>query len=302
MVTPAQRWRKHDFRKSLHFSKDHFRVINRIHEQFARMFANHLSGRLRTAIQMKVESIEEMPYEDFSPSVPTPTVVQLMDVSPLKGQILFNFDITAVFTMLDYFMGGVGKSSYPLRELTEIEEKLFHTIIGEIRTIFAACWNPFVTFEPEFVRVESNLQFSQIASPSESVLVIAFSLKIGEISAPVALAIPYITVERVVPQFTKAMYFNQTKAVQMDTHKDGQVTEHLKNTVIPVSAWLGETTLTVKDVLSLNVNDIVVLAQPIKQPICLYTNETPLLKGHVGTNRGRYAVKIVDEWKEGTQK
>jgi len=70
--------KRYDFRRPNKFSKEQLRTLYyMIHENFGRMVANFLSAYLRANIQVKIISVEQMTYEDFVLSLPTPTLMNI---------------------------------------------------------------------------------------------------------------------------------------------------------------------------------------------------------------------------------
>src|SRR5579875_1915729 len=110
----TSRVRNYDFRRAMRFSKDHIRIISRIHEHFSRLLTTHLSGQLRSIVQIQVESVDQVPYEEFIRSIPVLTVIQVLELSPLEGKVVIEMNPQIVFAMLDRMMGG--SFSGPYRE------------------------------------------------------------------------------------------------------------------------------------------------------------------------------------------
>jgi len=61
--------RKHDFRRPSKFAKDHIKTRNVIHDNYARLLSNFLSGYLRTLVQIQVISVEAIAYYEFNNSI-----------------------------------------------------------------------------------------------------------------------------------------------------------------------------------------------------------------------------------------
>ena len=69
-VTPAAIQRDvnpYDFKRPERVSKDQMRTLEAIHEVFARYLGASLSGFLRTIIEVRVATIEQLPYSEFIP-------------------------------------------------------------------------------------------------------------------------------------------------------------------------------------------------------------------------------------------
>src|SRR5512144_1593381 len=79
--------RNYDFKRPERVSKDQMRALENLHEGFSRNFGASLSGFLRTIIEVKVASIEQMTFSEFTHSLPNPTCFNLLSAEPLEGNI-----------------------------------------------------------------------------------------------------------------------------------------------------------------------------------------------------------------------
>lgn len=83
--------RSWDFRKPDKFSKDHMRSLLALHQNFARIASSALTGRLRTAVSIRVTSIDQGLYEEYIDLLPVPSIINVISLRPLEGNILFEF-------------------------------------------------------------------------------------------------------------------------------------------------------------------------------------------------------------------
>ena len=57
--------KNYDFFRPNRFSKEQIRTIEMIHENFARLLSTFLSAQLRTAVEVKLLSVQELSYDEF---------------------------------------------------------------------------------------------------------------------------------------------------------------------------------------------------------------------------------------------
>jgi flagellar motor switch protein FliM len=62
----------YDFKRPERVSKDQMRALQTLHEAFARNFGASLSGFLRTIVEVKVATCEQMTYAEFTSGLPNP--------------------------------------------------------------------------------------------------------------------------------------------------------------------------------------------------------------------------------------
>ncbi|MDQ0190549.1 flagellar motor switch protein FliM [Alicyclobacillus cycloheptanicus] len=294
---PTRRVRTYDFRRAMRFSKDHIRIISRIHEHFARLMTTHLSGQLRSIVQFQVESVDQVPYEEFIRSIPTLTVMQLMEFEPLEGKVVVEINPQIVFAMIDRMMGGVIHLPYHERELTEIELALVHRILDAMCPFFAEAWRSVVPLSPRLLSIESNPQFLQLATPNDTVLVIALSVRIGPATGLLNICVPHATLEPVMSRLSTQYFMDGGRSGSANDRDVEQLQKHLYGVPVDVSVQVGQAALTVEECLELQAGDVVVLSNSIQEPVQVFVDGIPAFRASIGTSRGRYAVQVAQEWK-----
>ncbi|KRW90977.1 flagellar motor switch protein FliM [Alicyclobacillus tengchongensis] len=290
------RVRSYDFRRAMRFSKDHLRVLRRMHEHFCRLLTTHLSGQLRSVPQIQVESVDQVPYEEFIRSIPVLTVLQLFEMSPLEGRIVLEMNPQVVFAMLDKYMGGDSAGPYRERELTDIEVTLLRRLFEPMSSILAEAWSGVASLEPAFLSFESNPQFLQLTTPNETVLVVTMSVRVGDTSGLINLCIPHATVEPVVPMLSNRYYMDPGRHAQGLRGADERIEARVLGVPVDVRVQVGDTTLKMSEILDLAVGDTIVLQQSIRDPALVYVDGTPAFWASIGKKNRMYAVKIVREW------
>jgi len=292
------RIRNYDFRRAMRFSKDHFRIISRIHEHFSRLMTTHLSGQLRSIVQVQVESVDQVPYEEFINSIPPLTVIQVMEFAPLEGKVVMEMNPQIIFAMLDRLMGGAIKGPYRERELTEIETALITRILRNMGSYFAEAWRNVEELHPRLLSMESNPQFLQLTTPNETVLVVTLSAKVGGTTGLFNVCIPHVTIEPLLPKLSTQYFMDVAKSKKTTAMDERRLSGHLQRVDVQTVVQLGETELSVVEVLELQVGDILPLRAPITSPVTVIIDNVPLFTASVGRARDRYAVKIIEELKE----
>ncbi len=292
------RIKNYDFRRAMRFSKDHIRIISRIHDHFARLMTTHLSGHVRTMVQFQLETVDQVPYEEFIRSIPALTVIQLMEFSPLQGKVAVEINPQIVFAILDGFMGGAISGPYRERELTEIEIRLLARVFGNMGSFFAEAWSNVTDLSPRLVSIESNPQFLQLTTPNETVLVVTLSAKIGGITGLFNICVPHVTIEPILPILSTQYFLDSSRAHVHDVEQS-RLAGQMENVLVDVAVQLGGTEITFEELLSMQMGDIIPLSVPIDSPVTVMVEGFPTYEANVGRMRDKLAVKILDTWKGG---
>lgn len=281
--------KSYDFRRPDKFSKGQIRALNMIMEVFTRGWGTFMSAKMRAGVYLEVQSIDQMTYEEFQQSLGSPTVVAVFSMDPLEGSALLEIKLPLAFAMIDRLLGGKGVSSNIRRELTEIEEAIISAIIGEMWGYLRTAFKDIVPISPRLESLESNPQFVQVVPPGDIVLFVAIDMKLGEIQDSLVFCLPFILLEPAVERLSTEQFFAGRR--EIGTHAE-LVAETIADVPIPLSVRLGEATLSIQEVLDLEVGDVVRLDQRVKAPLTICIQDREKYRGRPGLLGDYVAVEI----------
>jgi len=288
----------YDFKRALRFSKDQIRSLTRIHENFARLLTTFFSAQLRTYVQITVASVDQIPFEEFVRSIPNMTLINVFEVPPLDGNILMEINPNIAYSMLDRLMGGSGASHSNVDNLTEIETKIMTNLFERSFDNLREAWENIVEIDPMLIELEVNPQFLQMISPNETVVVISLNTIIGETTGMINICLPHVVLEPIVPNLS-VRYWMQSNTKEMSPEQTKTLENRVKQSVLPVVAELGTTSISVEDFLMMNIGDVIELDQKIANPLILKVGNLPKFTVQPGKLNKKMAVQILDPLKGG---
>ncbi|MBO8168004.1 MAG: flagellar motor switch protein FliM [Thermoanaerobacteraceae bacterium] len=285
--------RTYDFRRPNKFSKDQLRTLHMIHDHFARLLSNFLSAYLRTSIQIKIASVDQLTYEDFILSVPTPTLMTIFSMEPLNGTAILETNPAFFFPTIDLLFGGRGTmiDEKDERELTDIERTVLRKLNAKILDNLAIAWSDIFEFTPKIESLETNPQFNQIISPSETVALVTLTSNIGSAEGYMNICLPYITLEAVISKLSAQYWFSNTASKQQENYVK-LARKNLSNVPVEVTAVCGETYITVRDFLQLQKGDSLILDQPVNEDLDILIEGRKKMKAQPGLKGNNLAVQI----------
>ncbi|MBU6429462.1 MAG: flagellar motor switch protein FliM, partial [Cyanobacteria bacterium REEB65] len=293
MLTTRKAVRTYDFKRQNKFSKDHVRTLSMIHEGFSRILSTNLSGQLRMLVQVEVVSVEQMTFDEYSRSMPGPTILNIFTLEPLVGTALLEFNIDLTSAIIDRLLGGPGKVTRIRRDLTDIERTLIASVTARTLNNLAEAWENVVPFTPKLENTETNPRFVQIVPPTDPVVLITFEAKIGENTGPMSLCIPYIVLEPVMNKISAQAMFATTRMQQTEESKV-RLNERVIHTFVPLAAVLGTTDVSLGDIVALQIGDILPLDQASQEDLRLVIGDVIKFRGRPGVLRNRMAVQITE--------
>jgi len=128
----TRRIRIYDFRRPDKFSKNHIRAISTMHDHFSELLQTSLSALLRCDFHLTVASVDQLPYVEFIRSISPPTTLSLVEMSPLKGNVVIEIDQRISSCMIDRLSGGSGESTKFQHELSKDEKALMREAITSV--------------------------------------------------------------------------------------------------------------------------------------------------------------------------
>lgn len=285
--------RNYDFRRPNKFAKDHIRTLTIIHENFARLVTNYLSGYLRALVQVDVISVEQLTYHEFSNSIANPVILGIVELNPLSGSIILEMAPNIAYSLIDRILGGKGGSMERTRTFTEIELSIIEKLIGQILNNLKEPWETVIQIKPRLEKIETNSQFAQIISPNETVALVTLSTRIGEVEGMMNICIPHLTIEPVMHKLTTKSWFTANE--KEDTEESRHVIEERMDLVkVPIKVILGNTELTVSDFLDLQVGDVIQLDTDLNSKLKVMVGEIHKFNAKPGVKKNRVSIKILD--------
>jgi flagellar motor switch protein FliM len=148
---------------------------------FRRNFGAALSGFLRTIVEVKVATCEQMTYGEFISGLPNPTSFNLIEADHLEGQMCLEISPLIIYPIIDRLLGGTSQDLFiPQRPMTLIETRLISNVINRGLRALSRGLGGRACARVHISATESNPQLVQIVPPNEVVVVVGLELEIPE--------------------------------------------------------------------------------------------------------------------------
>lgn len=287
----------YDFKSPQKFSKDHIRTLELIHDNFARIISNYFTAQVRKNVKVKVETVEQITYEEFIHSIQNPTVLTLLRMPPLNGTILFEMNSGFSFRIIDILLGGTGERQINKKEFSDIDKNIMKQVSSGLISNLKSAWEDIIEIEVEMEGVETNPALNQTLAPNEPVALISFSVEMGKYTTFINLCIPYLSLEKILDKLVVQYWFKNEEDGLLEESRR-KMEEGLNKVQVELQAKLGETILTVNDFLRLNCGDIIKLDNKCDAPIKLYVEEDEcyfVKPGIIGKNTGVEILDVIEK-------
>ncbi len=294
-------YKLYNFRRPDKFSKEHLRGLQDIHREFSRQLALSMTGYLRIPINIDVVSVDQITYDEFISSMPSPMTVGIFELAPLPGQILIGFSFEVISCFVDRMLGGVGAADSSNRELTDIEEALTKKVLEKTIETFATSWSTIIPAEATLIDIENSYSMVQVASPSEIIALITFEIQMGgKYYGLLNICLPYPLLESIISQLNTQHIF-QSKGIMATAEEKQNMINKLSTSNVDVEVLFGNTEITLKDFIALKEGDVVLLDSKIQDDLIVKINSSKKFFAKPGTIKNKMCVKITDRYDETTE-
>jgi flagellar motor switch protein FliM len=289
--------KNYDFKRPAKFSKEHLRTLEIIFEHFGRLLTTNLPAYLRKSVNVEVVNSEVVIYSEFSNALSNPVLLGVVGMSPLSGNVLMEMASNLGFAIVDRLLGGAGSSLEKERDFSEIELTILERIFTICVNLMQEPWENVVKISPRLERIETNSQFAQIISPSETIAIITINLKIGDVEGLMNICLPYATLEPVMDKLNTKYWFSTMQEKDSKTYEE-TIETSIGKAQIPIKSVLGTSRINVNDFINLQVGDIIKIDKKVDEELDVFVGNLKKFKALPGYSNDKYAVRITDVIRE----
>jgi len=283
---------RYNFRKPNRVSKDQIKMLQSIHETFARLYTSSLTTLLRGLVEVEFQGVEQVSYGEFIMALSPPSCLAVFNMEPLKGGAVLDINAQVLFLVIDRLLGGTGLLPVRIREFTEVEKVLVERIAIRAMIDLRQAWHHVGSFGFRVDHTETNPQFVQLTSPNEVVIAVTFNVKVGEIGGPMTIIFPHILLEPVMPKLSTHRWF--ATAPRPTSPEEGEgLSQNLLRVPVTVRGVLAEIPLTVRDVLAMKPGDILSSGLRVGTPAVVELEGIPRFTARPGLVNQRKALQLL---------
>ena len=282
----------YDFKRPERVGKEQMRALQSLHDGFSRNVGASLSAVLRSIVEVRLISVDQLTYSEFVYSLEIPTCFNLLKPMPLEGNWVLDISPSLLYPIIDRMLGGnIGADSSLKRPLSEIELRLAARISNVFLRELEVAWSNVVELKIEVERVESNPQLVQIVPPNEVVIMVSFELSLGAIRGMANLCIPFNTIERVGSKLTSNSWVGYA-SIRANSETTGKLLSRLDGSMADVIVTLARSTIKSADLFDLEVGDIISTEKDVNHPLEVEIANRTKFHASPGSFKGRKAIQI----------
>jgi flagellar motor switch protein FliM len=221
----------------------------------------------------------------------TSSIINVFSMAPLSGQAILEMEFSVILSMIDRLLGGPGSMDKKSGALTDIEKALTESIINRALKDFHTAWEGIAQFTPKREVMETQSQFVQIVPPNDVVVSILFEIKVGELRGAMSICIPYLLLKPITSKLSAQRWFSSN--LKKNTGKyAGVLARRLEKTHVTCAVRLGAASLSVDELLSLKVGDVVTLNRQQHEEVEMLIGKSVKFFGRPGILGKKLAVYV----------
>lgn len=286
---------RYDFRRPHRISKERLRTIEAMYERMVKNIESYLMSRVRGQIEVRLQSVEQFSFGEFTLSLPTPCCSYIMDINGKNGlQGVIDFGSDFAYFLVDRLFGGGSAPTMMQRPLTALEQDAVRIIADRTASIVRDVWHEVMPIELQISGFEAAPEILQVCAREDPVLVANIEVSATNISSLVMICLPFASLEE---YFTNAdtRRVSSTAKSQEELRTQRRQTERsLRGTSVPIAARLPEFRLTMKDLSQIAPGCVINTGLSANTLLNVTVAGQPRLVATAGRTGGKLAARITD--------
>ena len=277
-----------NFRSAGRLSNENARSLRSIHETFARHLGIALDAYLGVGLEVKLNTLEQLPVKEHIAATPQLTYIVPFSSSSVPSSVIVECDISLVFPIVDLLLGGAGGSSDIVRELSEIEEELMHDVVSLIIRQAESAWhlaNPALSANR---RIKSSV-LHQYCPANERVTCVKFEVDIGGATGWFQLVFPTTFLNLLIQQIKLDQ---PQKRGSVRYFPRPAIRDRILDCDFEVAAELTGLKVAVRDLIGLEPGSVLKLRAPVRAPGMLTAGGTALFEAMPVRNGAQKAAQL----------
>jgi flagellar motor switch protein FliM len=266
------------FDQLIRLSDEELASLQLIHHTFAEKLAFRLSTDWNTPVNITLDSISQEPISHYLKGLPKPTFISTASSEYLSKELIIEVNPNIIYTAIESLLGNTAdylRIHWPLSNLEQgLTRKFFMVIINEL----SETWANFLKTTFSLNDFMTSPPIPQELSQEKLAVTLFFKVKWKKKTSLISLAFLTTSLLPIVNLIEK-----KTNSEPFTSFKhENQKHPELNQIPVSITAILGKLNLSIPELKSLQVGDILELNHPLSKPIEIRIEEGCKLKGVVG--------------------
>lgn len=282
-----------DFRVPAKFAPGFLTAFEELHQGFAEMLSDSFSRELHTPVQVRHLSTEQLSYDTYVRSMPNPSLLTILEPAPLPGSVIFELSTQLGLVMVDRLLGGPGRPVAP-RPPTQLEQTLLGGLTRHPLTALREAFIELVDLEPRLLTTETNPQVAHIAAPTDTVLVLTFSV-IGNSGEPGLRGLLSLCYSPATAGAIRDLATAPSRTAARP--QTGPLGAAAAEAAVELALRTLPTLMPAAEILQIRPGDVVMLDHKVAEPLVGLVEGIPFMRMAIGRRDGELATRM-ERWND----
>lgn len=293
-----RRVQTYNFWSPARFSKEQMRAVELVHEDLCERLTTSLPTFLRTNVRPHLIHMEQGRFHDFVKDFPPNTLFHLISLSPLPGHMVLTMSLNVSYLILEQRLGGKIEGRFTEHALTEIDQSLLRGLVEHMFGDIKGAWSKVVSLEPSLEDSTVNQHWVQMMMGNERVVLLTVELVIQGVTGTLSIFIPFNTLKPITNVLNPHIWIAGRKEQQQDPAARQTALQTMMKAVVPIKVLLGNADVSMKDLMSLTVGDVIELENSVADPLVVQVANKKQFYARVGKSRKQLGIQICGVYRD----
>ena len=267
-------------------------MLEVVFDRLVRMMSTSLRNLTSDNVEVSLDNIRSVRFGDYLNSIPLPAMLAVFKAEEWDNYGIMTIDSSLIYSIVDVLLGGRrGTTAMRIegRPYTTIERNLVSRMVHVVLGDLCGAFDPLSPVTFRFDRLETNPRFATIARPANAAILAELRVDMEDRGGKLELLLPYATLEPV-RELLLQMFMGEKFG--RDSIWEGHLARELWQTDVQVAAVLDEVTVSLRDVINLQVGTQIMLNATPDAEVAIRCGGINMFDGKMGRKGRNIAVQI----------
>jgi flagellar motor switch protein FliM len=267
-------------------------MLEVVFDRLVRMMTTSLRNFTSDNVEVSLDNITAIRFGDYLNSIPLPAILAVFRAVEWDNLGLITVDSSLIYSIVDVLLGGRrGTAAMRIegRPYTTIERNLVERMVTVVLADMSAAFEPLSPVTFSYDRIETNPRFATIARPANAAILVKLRIDMEDRGGRLELLLPYATLE---PVRELLLQMLMGEKFGRDSIWENHLATELWSTDVEIEAVLDEQTMSLNDVINLEVGKTIMLNSTPDTSIELRCGGVPMVTGRMGRIGSNIAVRV----------
>jgi flagellar motor switch protein FliM len=267
-------------------------MLEVVFDRLERMLTTSMRNLTSENVDISLDNISAQRFGDYMSSFSSSGIIAIFKAVQWDNYGLIMIDSEMIYSIVDVLLGG-RRGAAPMRiegrPFTSIEASLVERLVRLILDDLGNAFAPITPIAFRFERMESNPRFAAIARPGNGCIAFRLRVDLEDRGGTLEFLIPYATLE---PARDLLLQMFMGEKFGRDSIWENHLAREIWVTGVELRAVLEEQTVSLSDIIRLQVGSTLPLKAAIDPEVVLRCGQVAIARGRIGRSGDRLVVRV----------